>query len=135
MHKPENCIFCSEKESIDHLFFNCIVAKQIWNVVSAFFETEIGTNYNSVARFWVSNKKHAVVNSVCAAVLWCLWKDRNDLVFNGSAWIDIKQVWRRILCSLKRWTLIFKECMRGRVEVFCSHVLQLLRSPLQLENG
>jgi hypothetical protein len=30
LNKPEDCIFCAEKEYIDNLFFKCIVAKQIW---------------------------------------------------------------------------------------------------------
>src|SRR4051794_41111561 len=37
LHKLEDCIFCSEEESIDHLFFECIVARQIWPVISEFF--------------------------------------------------------------------------------------------------
>jgi hypothetical protein len=29
MAKPEGCCFCAEKESIDHLFFECVVARAI----------------------------------------------------------------------------------------------------------
>ena len=135
MNKPEHCMFCTDEESIQHLFFDCIVAKNVWRVVSGFFNTPLGSDYTSVARFWIANKKHAVLNSVCASVLWSLWKIRNNMVFNGHPWIDIKQVWRMILCSLKRWKLIFKENMLPKMEEMCSFISTLLQEPLQLENG
>jgi hypothetical protein len=28
------CLFCDEKESIEHMFFSCVVARQVWLVVS-----------------------------------------------------------------------------------------------------
>jgi hypothetical protein len=72
MNKPECCIFCLDDESIDHLFFKCIVAKHIWQIISDFFGIAQGDGYLSIAKFWIANKKHAVLNSVCAATLWCI---------------------------------------------------------------
>src|SRR4051812_38527648 len=105
-------IFCSELESIHRLFFDCInyiVAKQIWQTISSFFKIVVGSNYLSVAKFWVANKKHAVLDPVCAATLWCLRKTRNDLIFNDNPWMNLNHVWRTIFNSVKRWRLIFKE--------------------------
>jgi hypothetical protein len=56
--KPTDCIFCSEEESVDHLFFLCIVATKIWKLVSEFFGISIDLDYLSVAKFWIANKKH-----------------------------------------------------------------------------
>ena len=133
LNKPEDCIFCAEKESIYHLFFKCTVASQIWPVISQFFKVDIGYDYLSVAKFWVANKKHAVLNSVCAAFIWCLWKFRNSMIFNGQTWIDIRQVWRMTLLSIQRWKLIFKEHMLPEVDRFCDMVTQILRSFPALE--
>jgi hypothetical protein len=47
--KPEQCCFCCENESIMHLFFECAVAKVIWEYVSEFLEYKLGDNYMSVA--------------------------------------------------------------------------------------
>jgi hypothetical protein len=30
---------------------------------------------------------------------------RNDLIFECHPWLDVKQVWRLVLCSIKRWNL------------------------------
>jgi hypothetical protein len=135
LNKPECCVFCAEPESIHHLFFDCIVAKQIWMHISSFFELPIGDSYESIARFWISNKKHALLNSVCANVLWSLWKVRNDLIFNGQPWMDTKQVWRRVLGSLRRWKLIFKDSMMTKADCLCQEITLILRAPMQLENG
>jgi len=29
----QTCLFCTERESVDHLFFHCSVAKRLWRVV------------------------------------------------------------------------------------------------------
>ena len=133
LNKPEDCVFCSELESIDHLFFNCIVAKQIWQTISSIFNVAVGDSFFSVARFWVANKKHATLNSVCAAALWCLWKTRNILIFNGDPWLNMLQVWRMILYTVKRWKLIFKDNMNLELETFCDKISLILRTPPALE--
>jgi hypothetical protein len=28
------CLFCSERESVHHLFFDCVVAKRAWEMIS-----------------------------------------------------------------------------------------------------
>jgi hypothetical protein len=33
----KSCLFCSEDESTHHLFFDCVVAEQAWNVLSEVF--------------------------------------------------------------------------------------------------
>jgi hypothetical protein len=44
MDKPKQCRFCNKDESINHLFFECAVAKYIWCYVSEFLGFEIGTD-------------------------------------------------------------------------------------------
>jgi hypothetical protein len=36
-----------------------------------------------VAIFWKANKKHLCTNIVSSAELWCLWKSRNRICFQG----------------------------------------------------
>lgn len=95
MGKPLGCEFCAEPETIDHLFFSCAVAKNIWNNVSDYFDKPIGQDYLSVARFWpAASKNHCALNSICSCILWSIWKSRNQHVFNNAIWSDVKQIWR-----------------------------------------
>jgi hypothetical protein len=49
MNKLVQCCFCGEKESIHHLFFECVDAKVVWSHVFEFLAFDIGADYMSVA--------------------------------------------------------------------------------------
>jgi hypothetical protein len=77
--KPEQCCFCNEKESIDHLFFDCAVAKVMWGFTSEFLGWEIRLDYFSVASKWIQKVNLAYVNVISSAVLRAIWLMRNDM--------------------------------------------------------
>lgn len=64
-----SCLFCEEGESINHLFFQCCVAVNVWEFVSAYFSRTIDTDFESVASLWLSNRKFLICNTVSSAVL------------------------------------------------------------------
>ena len=74
-----SCLFCGETETVHHLFFGCCVTTSMWCHLSESFDTNLGVNFESVARWWISNKKNAILNTCCAALMWCIWKMRNDM--------------------------------------------------------
>jgi hypothetical protein len=45
-----SCLFCSETESISHLFFECCVAKVFWQTISDITNVELGSDFESVAK-------------------------------------------------------------------------------------
>jgi hypothetical protein len=53
----KNCLFCLERESIHHLFFDCVVAKQCWTIISEIVGCQVGGDMVEVGNFWLSNKK------------------------------------------------------------------------------
>ena len=55
--KPLDCVYCLEQESCSHLFFECIVAKHLWAHIEEYFSSQIGSSFESVARFWIATKK------------------------------------------------------------------------------
>jgi hypothetical protein len=63
---------CAENESINHLFFECCIAKIIWECISELLNLSLGQDFESVARFWLANKRHKVTNVVSSAVLWSI---------------------------------------------------------------
>jgi hypothetical protein len=135
MNKPECCILCSKTEYINHLFFDCIIAREIWQIISKFLSVSLGTDYMSIARFWLSNKKNAVLNSFCLATLWCIWKFKNDTIFNGQLWLTLHQIVRMILLSIRRWRIIFKDLMLQKVDQFRAFLEQVLKTCFELTMG
>jgi hypothetical protein len=55
----KSCLFCSEPESVYHLFFECVIARQTWLGISEVIGAQIGQDFESVARRWLCNKKLA----------------------------------------------------------------------------
>ena len=102
-----SCLFCSQQESVCHLFFDCVVAKTCWSYLVDIFHVDLGSNFESVARWWVSNNRYKVMNCCSAALMWCLWKTRNEICFQGKVWLGEKLVIRRLANTLKNWRILF----------------------------
>jgi hypothetical protein len=66
------CLFCTERESIQHLFFDCVIVKRTWELVSQAIGVHIVKDLESVAKLWICNKKCYIVNIVTSAVCWSL---------------------------------------------------------------
>jgi hypothetical protein len=52
-----------------HLFFQCVVAKVIWKIVSDIMGCEIGGDYLSIASRWIHKKNCYTMNIFSTAVL------------------------------------------------------------------
>jgi hypothetical protein len=70
--EDDRCLFCCEKETVNHLFFDCVVARQVWSVIFECLELNCNICFESVATLWLSNKKHIVTNMFTSAALWGL---------------------------------------------------------------
>jgi hypothetical protein len=50
-------LFCNENENNQHLFFDCLVARKMWFMISQAIGLEIGASFDSIGAKWLSNKK------------------------------------------------------------------------------
>lgn len=50
------CVFCNEDESIQHLFFDYVVARHVWRFVSKAFNMESPTCFTDVSCHWHHKK-------------------------------------------------------------------------------
>ena len=64
----KTCLFRSEAESVHHLFFDCCVAQRIWSMIAEILNLNNNGNFESIATFWIANKKHAFTNIITSAV-------------------------------------------------------------------
>jgi hypothetical protein len=45
---------------------------------------QMGWDFESVAKFWVADKNHKSLHILTSAVLWTIWKFRNDPYFHNA---------------------------------------------------
>jgi hypothetical protein len=67
-----SCLFCSESESVSHLFFNCCIVGCAWEILLEILNLLLGRDFESVAKLWLQNKKFKFVNLCTTAMLWTL---------------------------------------------------------------
>ena len=127
-----SCLFCSDFETIHHLFFDCCVASTLWKHVSDIFGVQIGSNFESVARWWVSNKRNCVLNTVGAALLWNLWKLRNEICFLGKLWKDERVALNKIAQALKSWRPLYKAGHEEEYNRAINRIAEKSLQPLRL---
>lgn len=94
-------------KTVNNLFFECTIAKQLWCHLSEIFDRELGLDFLSVGQLWISNKKFMVCNTFCAAAQWGLWKLRNNLRFQDMSWKDMNYLLLEIANILQSWRLSF----------------------------
>jgi len=82
---------------------------------------------------WVANKKHVVTNVISSAVLWSLWKLRNEICFQGVCWLGTKMVLIRIAKMLRGWLSMFKREVGVLLESRIVRMEELSRRPAQIE--
>jgi hypothetical protein len=83
-HGDPSCYFCDSPETVDHLFFECPIAKVVWWVIAAYFGQVCRPR--SYAQYWVwipnalpGGDKMYMVG--LAAICWVIWKGQNRVCF------------------------------------------------------
>jgi hypothetical protein len=113
------CLFCTELETTHHLFFDCCVARVMWETISEVMGVAIQPDFESMAKWWLKDKKCQCINICTSAVLWSLWKTRNALCFQGGCWLVMPGILQRCARYLRSWGVLIKEeearhCPSGR---------------------
>jgi hypothetical protein len=81
----ESCCFCNSKEFIQHLFFECPLAKIIWRIIYRTFRLEPPKNVTNLFGKWPKGiPKEDLIQiriGVCA-IIWAIWDTGNNFIFN-----------------------------------------------------
>jgi hypothetical protein len=79
--------FCSQDETIKHLFFHCNFARSIWSVIQVASGLYTPTSIANIFENWLHgiDYKYMILLRVGAvALIWSLWLCRNDKFFNDK---------------------------------------------------
>jgi len=106
------CCFCSSEESIQHLFFECQVAKLMWNTLFFAFgiypPSCVDDLFGSWRRSFPPKFQKAILIGA-SAFCWAIWISRNDVIFKNSITNSPLQVIFRGTFWIRCWSILSKE--------------------------
>lgn len=59
--EDDSCLFYSEKETGNHLFFDSVVAKHCWFVISEIVVLHVGESIVEIGKFRLSDKNFSIL--------------------------------------------------------------------------
>ena len=80
----DSCAFCTDKESVNHLFFECPTAKFVWSLIAYALGANCRPSIFYQYWVWIKNslpngKSMYAVGLV--AICWAIWRVRNTVCF------------------------------------------------------
>ena len=79
-------MFCSGKETIDHLFFSCSTAKYLRYIICCAFNIHTSPKTGENLPSWICSfpgKIRSYMAVGITAVMWAIWRARNTACFDG----------------------------------------------------
>ncbi|GKA33410.1 RNA-directed DNA polymerase, eukaryota [Tanacetum coccineum] len=82
-------ICLGDLETVNHFFFNCVLAKDLWHLLAKWWEMDIPVCGNFADWFdWLDSlyfpiKVRLVLKGVGGTLMWSIWNFRNSLIFSS----------------------------------------------------
>ena len=123
----KKCCFCNNDESIQHLFFECHVAKFVWNVVFVTFGIVPPSSITNMLGTWLRGfnlRSRKLLLIGATAMCWAIWLSRNEVVFQRNKPNSYLQVLFRATYWARFWSQLSE-----------AEAMQLIKSNCQRLEG
>jgi hypothetical protein len=100
---------------LQHLFFNCALAKFLWRVIQLMFGLSVPRNVKHVYGDWIQNMNNTnkrLLFVILGAMFWSIWLSWNDIVFNKKAISSYMQVMFRASFQKEEGQVILRSACR-----------------------
>jgi hypothetical protein len=124
------CCFCDQEETIQHLFIDCPFAKKLWRVVHMTFAISPPSNINNMFGNWlngIAKKDKGFIRIGVCALLWAIWKVRNDFIFNKTAFPSFLQVIPLTTHWIHMWSFLQPAEERLAMDIGCNRMATVAR--------
>lgn len=128
----ENCCLGDSRiETVNHIFFECVIAKLIWSLLKDVFHwPEVPYSIKSLSETWLMGKGPLPIKLLLfcfAGFAWAIWTNRNKMAiehkFPGAP-TDVIFV---ALSFMQKWSLLLKEEDCQRVQQVKETILEGLK--------
>jgi len=130
------CMFCEMDESIDHLFFQCPIARVVWSIVAKCFgATNIPNNLQQSWKWcetWIpyGQKYHPWG---IAATCWAIWKNRNKTCFENKFIHNPLEIVCHACALMNFWTGLFPNIDKEQLEEGVATMLRVAKQLLSVQ--
>ena len=128
----QRCCFCDHDEIIQHLFFECQLAKNIWRIVHMFFGLSPTKTVPNLFGNWLKGIPKQELKSIrvrVCAMLWAIWNIRNDHVFDKQTSTSFLQVIPLVTHWIRTWSYLQPVEHRPVMDSGCS-ILEMVAKDL-----
>ena len=124
-----NCSLCGDFESTNHILFVCPMARFVW----CWCRDVLNWPYppkNLDEFFLLCNHSSAFINDrlhimLLAAICWCLWLTRNNMVFRKTLLYSPLTLPFQIISLLLQWRKLCRAEEEGKLEQFAEKMKEL----------
>jgi hypothetical protein len=113
------CKVCGQRESTDHIMFQCFLAQFLWFVCrDAFNWPLIPTSVADIQECVIGEAPKKLKNFLmllCGSLTWSVWLIRNDFVFNNVV-IPSPETGLFRISFMQKWVVLSAREERRRVE-------------------
>ena len=127
----KKCAFCTEDETVEHLFIHCPFVRNIWRLIHFTFNISPPTSVANMFGHWLDgidkDTKARIRIGVCA-FLWAVWICRNDVVFNKLGGAHFLQVVHRATYWIHMWSYLLPSEQRALMDAGCTRLMAVVRA-------
>lgn len=124
----EKCCVCGITESVNHIFFDCPIARMIWGFFREIFKWhDCPTSMKSLSEMWIHGKGPLATSLtlfIFAGFTWAIWNNRNKMAIEHKFPKSPSDIIYIALSFMQKWSLLLKEDDRQRIlqvkdEIIC----------------
>ena len=122
---------------LQHLFFECYMARLIWMIIHATFGLQKSNNVIHMFGTWLQGikwKERNLILTGVSVVCWAMWLSRNDIVFDNVNPQPCLQILFRATYWIRFWALLRKEDDMNTIPENCQ-VLESMAMEIFARNG
>jgi hypothetical protein len=123
-----SCQFCSQNESISHMFFTCVAAKYVWSTVAkAVGATDRPGSFTQFF-WWFPNLVPASRNvqiAGLATICWAIWKLRNRACFDKKLIKSPSELISLSVVFMKHWAGLHNATEEVNIKTGADNLLRL----------
>jgi hypothetical protein len=131
-------VFCECFETVDHLFFQCSVAKIVWAIIAkSVGASNIPQNINQCWNWctvWLPSGSNFHAMGI-GAVCWSIWKCRNKIVFDKKLMTNPIEIICQAHAFMKHWSGLYGENDKQFWSDGADHMLKIAKDILATQTA